>query len=978
LAAPVTSDPRPENTEIKFPMKKNSSSKSAFFNARVLIGLFVFLAGVFLALLGFGAFSNVFAEAKGTKTGPQTNPSNGTQAAFGPPDVVQMVGPVAQNQDLRSLPYIPPNREVEERRLTRYPHPETGSPERQGSFPLIRKLLRPAPTMPLPLLTFDGMNSAQSGCGCLPPDSDGDVGPNHYVNAVNTSIKIFDKSGNPLNGPNGTTFNSFFAPLGALTPCGSNQNNGDPFVLYDQMADRWVVSDFAFPSFPGTSFYQCIGVSQTGDPVSGGWFLYAVQVDPANPTFLGDYPKFALWSDAYYLTMNLFSNSTTFNGVRVCALDRASMITGGPTNAIGFTLTAADVGASYSFVAASFRAGDPPPAGRQEFVLAVDSPASGGVTLTQVHGRLFHVDFANPNNSTFGVGPNHLPNAEITVNGFVDAFTNTTTHIVPQQGTAQKLDTLGDKIMTPVAYQNRSGTESLWASQTVCTDQNCTGPTAVRWYQFNVTGGTFPATPVQQQSWTNGGDGLWRWMPSIAVDQNGNAAIGYSAASASIFPSIRYAGRLAGDPLNDLGQGEAIMTNGGGSQTSSFDRWGDYSMLTIDPADNASFWHVNEYYVATSNASWATRIGKFSFSSVSNPVPVLTSLSPSSKTVGSAGFTLTVNGSNFVPGATVSWNNSARSTTFVSSVQVTAQILTSDLATAGTVPVIVTNPPPGGGASNSLTFTINNPRPNVTSISPSSATAGGPGFTLTVNGSNFVTSSVVNWNGAARTTTFSSSTRLTAAISAADIATGGMFRVTVTNPGPGGGTSAAKTFTVNNLVPAISSISPSSATAGGPSFTLTVNGSNFVSGSKVHWNSLILTTTFVSSTQVTAAVPSSDIRSVGTVSVTVVNAPPGGGTSNAMTFTVNNPVPAISSISPSSATAGGPAFTLTVNGSNFVTGSVVDWNGSARTTTFTSRTRVTASISAADIATVGTASVTAVNAPPGGGTSNAKTFTINP
>ena len=594
-------------------MKKNSASQSAFFNPRFLIGLFVFLAGVFLALLGFGAFSNVFAQTKGTKTGPQTNPSNGTQAPFNPPDVVQMAGPVAQNQDLRSLPYIPPNREVEERRLTRYPHPLTGSPERKGPFPLITKLLRPAPTMPLPLLTFDGMNSAQSGCGCLPPDSDGDVGPNHYVNAVNTSIKIFDKSGNPLNGANGTTFNSFFAPLGTGTPCGNNQNDGDPYVLYDQMANRWVVSDFAFASFPGTSFYQCIGVSQTGDPVSGGWFLYAVQVDPGNPTFLGDYPKFALWPDAYYLTMNLFSSSTTFNGVRVYALDRNSMIAGGPANAIGFTLTAADVGASYSFVAASFRAGDPPPAGRQEFVLAVDAPNSGGVTLTQVHGRLFHVDFANPNNSTFGVGSSHSPNAEITVNGFVDAFT-TTTLLVPQQGTSATLDTLGDKIMTPVAYQNRSGTESLWASQTVCTDLNCAGPTAIRWYQFDVTGGTFPATPAQQQSWTNGGDGLWRWMPSIAVDQDGNAAIGYSTSGVSIFPSIRYAGRLAGDPLNNLGQGEAIMTNGGGSQTSGSGRWGDYSMLTIDPADNASFWHVNEYYAVTSSSAWATRIAKFRFS----------------------------------------------------------------------------------------------------------------------------------------------------------------------------------------------------------------------------------------------------------------------------------------------------------------------------------------------------------------------------
>jgi hypothetical protein len=601
-------------------MKKKSTSQSAFFNLRVLIGLFVFLAGVFLALLGFGTFSNASA---------QSNTSVRNQPRSGPPTVVPMAGPVAQNQDLRSLPYVAPAPEIEEKRLTRYPRPETGAPAESGASSLaqfqslMKGLLRPVPRMPGPLLTFDGMNSVQSGCGCLPPDSDGDVGPNHYVNAVNTSIKIFDKSGNPLNGTNGTTFNSFFLPLGATTPCGASQNRGDPFVFYDHLADRWVVSDFAFPSFPGVSFYQCIGVSQTGDPVAGGWFLYAVQVDPANPTFLGDYPKFALWPDAYYLTVNLFSSPTTFNGVRVYALDRASMITGGPTNAIGFTLTAADVGASYSFVAASFRAGAPPPAGRQEFVLAVDSPASGGVTLTQVHARLFHVDFAVPANSTFGVGPNHLPNAEITVNGFVDAFTNTTSQLVPQPATTAHLDTLGDKIMTPLAYQNRSGTESLWASQTVILNYPA-GPTAVRWYQFDVTGGTFPATPVQQQSWDNGGDGLWRWMPSIAVDANGNVAIGYSTSSTAVEPSIRYAGRLAGDPLNNLAQGEAIMTPGGGHQTFSNGRWGDYSMLTIDPSDNLSFWHVNEYYVTTSTAGWATRIGKFAFAGGPTPTPTPT------------------------------------------------------------------------------------------------------------------------------------------------------------------------------------------------------------------------------------------------------------------------------------------------------------------------------------------------------------------
>ncbi|HEY8671541.1 MAG TPA: hypothetical protein VIL63_11915, partial [Terriglobales bacterium] len=478
---------------------------------------------------------------------------------------------------------------------------------------LLKSVWRPAPTMPSPLLTFEGVAEAQSGCGCEPPDTDGDVGPNHYVEAVNSSFEVFDKSGNTLAGP--TTYNSLFAPLTG-TPC-SGQNDGDPYVFYDHLADRWVVSDFAFPSFPGNSFYQCIAVSQTPSPVTGGWFLYALQVDPSNPTFLGDYPKFGFWSDpqpggAYFLTMNLFASPTSFNGVRAYALDRASMLSGGPTNAVGFTVPTSGLGDSYSLVPATFRTGDPPPAGRDEFLLAVDSPATGGVTLTQVKGWLFHVNFAG--GSTLGLGTTHSPNALITVSGFVDAFTSTAGFtIVPQQGTTSKLDSLGDKIMTPLVYQNRTGTESLWASGTVCTDTNCTGPTGIRWYQFNVTGGTFPATPVQQQTWTNAGDGLWRFMPSIAVDACGSAAIGYSTSSTTAFPGIRYAGRLVTDPLNDLSQGEAIMFNGTSSQTSN--RWGDYSMTTVDTADGQTFWHANEYQTTLGSFNWHTRIGNFKFDS---------------------------------------------------------------------------------------------------------------------------------------------------------------------------------------------------------------------------------------------------------------------------------------------------------------------------------------------------------------------------
>jgi hypothetical protein len=605
-------------------MKKNPTSQptsacrnpgnGGFFNLRVLIGALFCLVGVAVAMLGMGAFSNAFAQARGNRSGTQDAP--GTQT----PGVVRMVGPVRLDQDLRTLPYVPPKPEFEERRLTRYPH-ETGQPEAATGYgtsglakvqALLENIWRPSPTMPPPLLTFEGVAVGQSGCSCAPPDTDGDVGPNHYVEAVNVSFKVFDKNGNTLAGP--TTYNSLFAPLTG-TPC-SGFNDGDPFAFYDQVANRWVVSDFAFPSFPGVSFWQCIAVSQTPDPVAGGWFLYALQIDPANPNQLGDYPKFAMWNNpqpggTYFFTVNLFSTNVTFNGVRAFALDRASMLSGGPANAIAFTITPTGLGDSYSLVAATFRTGTPPPAGEDEFLLAVDSPATGGVTLTQVKGWRFHVDFVTPGNSTLGVGANHSPNALITVAPFVDAFT-TTYSLVPQQGTTQKLDTLGDKIMTPLVYQNLGGTESLWADQTVILNYP-NGPTAVRWYQFNVTGGAFPATPVQQQDWTNGNDGLWRWMPSIAVDQSGNTAIGYSTSSPSLFPSIRYAGRLAADPLNNLGQGEAVMFSGTGSQTGTSGRWGDYTYTSIDPSDGMTFWHVNEYYATTSSFNWHTRIGKFQF-----------------------------------------------------------------------------------------------------------------------------------------------------------------------------------------------------------------------------------------------------------------------------------------------------------------------------------------------------------------------------
>jgi hypothetical protein len=287
-----------------------------------------------------------------------------------------------------------------------------------------------------------------------------------------------------------------------------------------------------------------------------------------------------------------------------------------------------------------------------------------------------------------------------------------------------------------------------------------------------------------------------------------------------------------------------------------------------------------------------------------------------------------------------------------------------------------------GGGSASPTSPPN-PVPSTSAIIPSTVVAGSTGFTLTVTGSNFIRSSVVNWNGTSRGTTFVSATELRAAILTSDVGTAGTAAVTVFNPAPGGGTSNAQTFNIlagTNPVPTTSALEPSSGVAGGAGFVLIVHGGNFVGNSVVRWNGADRITVFESTSVLTAAIPPSDIATAGTAQVTVFNPMPGGGTSNAQTFTISaaNPVPTTSGLNPSSRTAEGPGFTLTVNGTNFIGSSAVRWNGANRTTTFVSGTQLTAAIPASDIATPGTAQVTVVNPAPGGGTSNTQTFTIEP
>jgi hypothetical protein len=341
--------------------------------------------------------------------------------------------------------------------------------------------------------------------------------------------------------------------------------------------------------------------------------------------------------------------------------------------------------------------------------------------------------------------------------------------------------------------------------------------------------------------------------------------------------------------------------------------------------------------------------------------PNITSLNPSSATAGGAGFPLTVNGAGFTSDSVVRWNGAALATNVISPTQLQAPILANLIANPGTAQVTVLS---NTRTSNTVNFTIS-AGPNISNITPASAIAGAPAFTLTVNGSGFQSGAAVEWNGGQLATTFVSAARLTARVPANLIATVGTAQVTVLS---GGVTSNPVTFTINPA-PVISAISPNTATAGGPAFTLTVNGTGFSSGSVVNWNTTALTTRFISATQLTATVPASLIATAGTAQITVVS---GNVTSNALAFIVA-PAPVISNISPSAATAGGPAFTLTVNGSGFASSAVVRWNQTALATSFVNANRLTAPVLASLIANVGTAQITVSS---GGITSNAVTFTI--
>ena len=484
---------------------------------------------------------------------------------------------------------------------------ETGDPDAVSVDPVVQSSA-PAPALAPPLATFEGISNNDNFTAfafrVAPPDTDGDVGPDHYVQIVNLMFRVFDKAGAPLTAP--LKVSSIFAPLGA--PCGP-RDDGDPIALYDPLADRWMVSQFCTVADPFN--HQVIAISQTPNP-AGAWFLYDFMMP--NIKF-NDYPKFGVWPDAYYMTDNQFNQAgTAFLGAGVFAFDRAKMLAGDPTASyIYFDVENGNPNIG-GVLPADLDGLTPPPIGTPG-LFAYFTADEFGDPADGIRIWDFNADFANPLASTF-VERAESPIAVATFDPRTPAGRDDIEQ-PPPANSGSFLDAIADRFMFRLAYRNFGTHESLVVNHTVnVSGVNPTTPgthrAGVRYYELRrPTGGAFS---VNEQA-TFAPDTDNRWMGSAAQDNDGNLAVGYSVSSLTTAPSIRYAARLATDPPNGLFQGETSLVAGSGVQTGTGSRWGDYSALAVDPADDCTFWFTSEYYTAASQATstvgWLTRIGSF-------------------------------------------------------------------------------------------------------------------------------------------------------------------------------------------------------------------------------------------------------------------------------------------------------------------------------------------------------------------------------
>jgi hypothetical protein len=458
-----------------------------------------------------------------------------------------------------------------------------------------------------------GANRTLFNFGVYPPDTNGDSSMTHYIETVNSTFAIWDYTqvgvwgGWPktVYGPAG--INTLFTGFGGACEF---TNDGDPIVLYDEHADRWLISQFALPTFPLPPFSQCIAISATGNPL-GAWYRYEYQFDKMN-----DYPHFGIWQDAYYMTINQFEydavlDDLVWGGQGVVAFNRSAMLKGAPASMYYWDTyddctAPGDPTCYWGGMLPADNDGFWAPAGSPGFVMQFDDDF-WGYSPDQLQYSYVFVDWSNILN-TFMTLPSTLG-----VNPFdSEVCAGYARNCIPQPGTAVGLDTISDRLMYRLQYRNFGSYQTMVVNQTV--DMNDpAGHAGVRWYELRDNNDGLGWVVYQQGDFAP--DAAHRWMGSIAMDASGNIALGYSVSDGtSIYPSIRYAGRLATSlsPLGVLDLTEGTIWTGGGSQTGTAYRWGDYSSMSVLP-DGCTFVYANEYLRGTTPAEWYTSMGMFDF-----------------------------------------------------------------------------------------------------------------------------------------------------------------------------------------------------------------------------------------------------------------------------------------------------------------------------------------------------------------------------
>ncbi|MGB9072068.1 MAG: choice-of-anchor D domain-containing protein [Terriglobales bacterium] len=422
-----------------------------------------------------------------------------------------------------------------------------------------------------------------------PTDVNLAVGDTQVVQWVNVSYAVFDKTtGATLAGP--IAGNALWSGFGG--PCQTN-NSGDPITLWDKIAHRWLMAQNVFS---GPPYYTCIAISTTPD-ATGTWFRYQYAAGgSSNQSVFPDYPKWGVWPDAYYQHNNGFGGANSFQS-EPCAFERAKLLTG-DSSAKQICFAAPTTFDDSMLPADLDSASQLPPSGEPEvFVGSIDNGST-----TSVYQYLFHVDFTTPTNSTFtgfgGTMPITVASFGLACGGF--------SACIPQKGIPDKLDSLGDRLMYRLAYRNFSDHQTWLVSHSV-TAGNSVGE---RWYEFHAPENSTTLSVYQQGTFAP--DSNYRWMGSIAMDSNQDIGLGYSISSSTVFPSINFTGRTTSDTLGTM-ETEAQIVAGTGSQTDTSNRWGDYTSMAIDAADDCTFWYTNQYYMTTASFDWSTQLASFKF-----------------------------------------------------------------------------------------------------------------------------------------------------------------------------------------------------------------------------------------------------------------------------------------------------------------------------------------------------------------------------